>query len=129
MEKTTVTHVYGPTAWNVYVGRPTPRWEPTGKHPLPDWFTAEHRWMVKHGHPLANPFVINDRMFTREESLKRYASWLNSLPRIDETLFQLRGKVLACWCKAAPPYTKHKTDMPCHADVLAAMANDLKEEL
>lgn len=74
---------------------------------------------------MANPFKLNAHITTRDELLRQYTLWVKTVPRLDAYLGELRGHTLACWCKAAPPYTKHKEDMPCHADVLAAMADGI----
>lgn len=60
-----------------------------------------------------NPFRIGPN-FSRKEAIARYRYWLmNERPDLMAALPELRGKVLACWCEP----------MPCHADVLAELAN------
>lgn len=44
---------------------------------------------------------------------------------IFECLPALRGKNLACWCKLVD---QHGNAMPCHADVLLSLANDIPIE-
>ena len=50
---------------------------------------------------------------TREESIEQYRKWIINQPYLLESLHELRGKDLVCWCA---PET-------CHADVLLEMAN------
>jgi hypothetical protein len=56
---------------------------------------------------------------TREEAqadaVKRYRKWITSAAgRSADLVPLLRGRDLACWCR---------TEWPCHADVLLALAN------
>lgn len=54
------------------------------------------------------------KVATREESIQRYKVWLLSQPDLVARVKRdLRGKRLGCWC--APK--------PCHADILAEIAN------
>lgn len=79
--------------YDVYVGRPSDFGNPFSHK---DGTLAEHR------------------VATREEAISRYEAWLMAQPALVERVKrELRGKVLACWC--AP--------LPCHADVLARVAN------
>lgn len=72
-----------------------------------------------------NPVVVNEmRGMGAQAATEAYRRWLTkgpaSLlsfrdpPRVSEVITQLRGKNLACWCKAGEP---------CHADVLLELAN------
>ena len=65
----------------------------------------------------ANPFKVDDH--GRDAALARYREYITQ--RIESEperydLAQLRGKTLACWC--APE--------PCHGDVLAELANQIR---
>ena len=64
-----------------------------------------------------NPFRI-DMHGTREECVRQFASFIVSddpkARSLRQSLAELRGKDLACWC---PPG-------PCHGDVLIEMANN-----
>lgn len=83
-------------AGTIYVGRPT-------------------KW--------GNPFVISEERDARDAVLA-FHSWLTvdgvtaGIPdekkKILESLEELRGKDLACWCPIG---------QPCHADVLLKLAN------
>jgi Domain of unknown function (DUF4326) len=61
--------------------------------------------------PWGNPYEIG-RDGTREQVIAKYAAWIVTQPQLTARLGELRGKVLGCWCKP----------LPCHGDVLAAMA-------
>ncbi len=63
-------------------------------------------------HPLANPFSVK-AMGGREEAVAAYCRHLLQGPGLLSRVPLLRGSVLACWC--APE--------PCHADVLARLAD------
>lgn len=59
-----------------------------------------------------NPFEIG-KHGTRAEVIAKYEKYLQNRPDLLEALPELKGKLLGCWC--APK--------PCHADVLARLAN------
>ena len=69
-------------AYDVYIGRPS-------------------KW--------GNPFPIGDS--TRDEVISRYREYVLSRPELLESLHELKGKVLGCWCKPKP----------CHGDVLVEL--------
>ncbi|MGE0708306.1 MAG: DUF4326 domain-containing protein [Planctomycetota bacterium] len=57
-----------------------------------------------------NPFPLAD--YSREESLRRYAEWLDArLVEDPEFLEPLRGHDLACFCRL---------ELPCHVDIILA---------
>ena len=60
-----------------------------------------------------NPFKIGDNSRSREEVIEAYRHWIGGSPYLINSLEELRGKDLVCWC--AP--------LPCHADVLLELAN------
>ncbi len=59
-----------------------------------------------------NPFVIGPDG-SRAQVIAKYRQWLPLQAHLMQALPELRGKVLGCYC--AP--------QPCHADVLAELAN------
>lgn len=59
-----------------------------------------------------NPFIIGVHG-TREEVIEMYEQWLFFNPLLTNSLHELRGRDLVCWCKPAP----------CHGDVLLRLAN------
>lgn len=55
---------------------------------------------------------------TRVAAIRSFARWIRDQPELLEQLRELKGKRLGCWC--AP--------LPCHGDVLAALADALPED-
>ncbi|MDQ0831944.1 hypothetical protein QF032_003788 [Streptomyces achromogenes] len=62
-------------------------------------------------HPLANPYSVK-ALGSNEAAVSAYCRHLLSEPTLLACVQLLRGSTLACWC--APE--------PCHADVLAVLA-------
>lgn len=85
-EQTTVINKRMGAPYDVYIGRPS---------------------------DFGNPFRIG-RDGKRDEVIAKYAEWIWSKPGlVERAKTELRGKVLACWCKPAR----------CHGDVLAEVAD------
>ena len=63
-----------------------------------------------------NPFVLSDpkNEVERQEIIVKYSAWILQQPKLMNSLWELRGKTLGCWCA---PRT-------CHGDVLSYLAND-----
>jgi hypothetical protein len=61
-----------------------------------------------------NPFVIG-KHGDRAQCIELYRRWIRTQPDLLAALPSLHGKILGCWC--AP--------LPCHADVLAALAAEI----
>lgn len=59
-----------------------------------------------------NPFIIG-KDGTRKEVIDKYRAWILDQPDLMNSLPELEGKVLGCWCKPNS----------CHGDVLADLAN------
>jgi len=59
-----------------------------------------------------NPYIVG-KDGTREEVIQKYRDYIVNNERLLESLSELKGKCLACWC--AP--------LPCHGDVLMELAN------
>lgn len=59
-----------------------------------------------------NPFVV-DLDGTRAEVIEKYKNWIQTQPDLLNSLHELKGKVLGCWC----------SPKPCHGDVLTELAN------
>jgi hypothetical protein len=77
-------------AFDVYIGRPS-------------------KW--------GNPFVIG-KDGTREQVISQYRTWVIAQPVLMDSLSEIKGKTLGCWCS---PH-------PCHGDILAELANGLNLE-
>jgi Domain of unknown function (DUF4326) len=60
-----------------------------------------------------NPYSIEE--YGRDQAIKMYEQWLLANDELLAQLPGLRGRRLACYCKL---------DEPCHADVLARLANE-----
>ena len=83
-ELTTVVH-FKKQPYDVYIGRPS-------------------KW--------GNPFEIG-KDGDRDEVIQKYRDYVLSQPELRESLHELVGKVLGCWC-----HPKH-----CHGDILAELCN------
>ena len=92
-EPTTVINVASGQLFHVYVGR-----------------ANKSRGLPRS--PWANPFLIG-RDGDRAAVIAKYEQWLWTQPRLRARLPELRGKVLACWCRPRA----------CHGDVLARLAD------
>lgn len=68
--------------------------------------------------PLANPFRIGVDG-DREQVIAKYRDYLLDRPDFLARLPDLRGKRLGCWCKP----------LPCHADVIAELADQIGANL
>ena len=65
--------------------------------------------------PFANPYK-------GPGALQRYIDWFPTQPGYAERVIkELKGKVLACWCR---PVDGFKGELMCHAQLLASLAND-----
>jgi len=60
-----------------------------------------------------NPFTVG-KDGTREEVIDKYAEWLALNIDLINSLEELKGKTLACWC----------SPKACHGDVLANLVNE-----
>lgn len=59
-----------------------------------------------------NPFKIGVDG-TRREVIEKYEQYILNSPHLLNSLHELEGKVLGCWCKPNP----------CHGDVLVKLVN------
>lgn len=75
-----------------------------------------------------NPFVVG-RDGTAAECKEKYRKLIEtniwSTPNRLDIQKDLRGKNLTCWC---PLYDKNGLRVPCHADILLSLANDIPLE-
>jgi hypothetical protein len=93
MPETRVVNLKSGQPYDLYIGRANPRYR-----------LAKSKW--------ANPFKLG-RDGTRDEVIAKYRAWLLERPELLAQLGELRGKVLACWCKPER----------CHGEVLAELAD------
>jgi hypothetical protein len=71
------------------------------------WDLPQSKW--------SNPFrVESDSKEARESAVANYRGYVLSRPDLMDSLHELRGKRLGCWCKTTP-------DVPCHGDVLVEL--------
>ena len=87
-------------------------WRDRGRH---DRVCYVGRAMPRQGlpaSPFGNPYRV-DVDGTRAEVIEKYRSWLLTRPELFTRLYDLRGRVLACWCRPEP----------CHADVLVELVD------
>lgn len=59
-----------------------------------------------------NPFEIGVDG-TREEVIRKYEEWIKTQPELINSLHEIQGKTLGCWC----------SPKKCHGDVLYKLAN------
>lgn len=59
-----------------------------------------------------NPFKVG-KDGTRKEVIEKYRAWILDQPDLMNSLPELEGKILGCWCKPKA----------CHGDILADLAN------
>ena len=92
---------------NVYIGRNASKYT---QRPVKD-----SKW--------ANPFMCCDWNAAKsdwvvEEILKIYEKYVRKNPMLMNSLHELEGKQLGCWCKPGP----------CHGDVLVQLYNEMCEQ-
>lgn len=59
-----------------------------------------------------NPFEIG-KDGTRTEVIEKFRKWIQTKPELLNSLFELKGKRLGCWC----------SPQKCHGEVLDELAN------
>lgn len=69
-----------------------------------------------------NPFSHREgtqaefKVTSREEAINKYREWIKTQPELIESLHELKGKTLGCYCKPKK----------CHGDIIASMVNQLE---
>lgn len=77
------------------------------------WRLPPNSIVVSRPSKWGNPFKIG-KEFNVWQAVDKYREWLHARTAFQwEIKRELKGKNLACWCKASP----------CHADVLLEIAN------
>lgn len=69
------------------------------------WKLPKSKW--------ANPYTL--REFSREEVLEKYKKYILNTPELYNSLTELEGFTLACWCHPEP----------CHGDILIELLETL----
>jgi hypothetical protein len=77
-----------------------------------------------------NPFTFKEGTLAefcvpKDEVLTRYEAWLRQQPQLMESLHELKGKVLGCFCR---PTKGFQGKVMCHAQILAALADGCRPE-
>ncbi len=65
-----------------------------------------------------NPFTLG-KDGTREEVIKKYENYLLGNTDLINSLNELKGKILGCWCKP----------QDCHGDILIKLIEELENEI
>jgi hypothetical protein len=82
------------------------------------WRKPGNTTVVSRPSKWGNPFRVSDT-YPVEQAVAAYEHWLMTNPAGIATLLaakiELRGKILACWCKPGTP---------CHGDVLLRLVNE-----
>ena len=91
----------------VYVGRAMPRYA-----------LRNSKW--------GNPFKMNDSLLPSREGKRKavideYRLWIIKQPKLMDSLSELKGKDLVCWCHSWDG--QGDNPMFCHADILLKLAN------
>lgn len=63
---------------------------------------------------MGNPFEIG-KDGDRKEVIEKYRQYILNKPELMNSLHELKGKVLACWCKP----------LPCHGDILVELCEKI----
>ena len=69
------------------------------------WNLPDSKW--------ANPFKLSQ--YSREDSLKMYRQYILNTPKLLNSLHELEGKTLGCWCKP----------LMCHGDILVELVKTI----
>jgi len=80
---------------------------------------------IGRGSKWGNPFSHKEkttakfRVANRKEAVEKYEEWIKTQEHLLESLPELEGKVLGCWCKP----------QSCHGDVLKKLVDSLGRNL
>ena len=84
---------------------------------------------IGRGSKWGNPFTHKSgttakfQVDTRDEAIAKYREWIMKQPELLDSIHELRGKRLGCWCKIPSDPGR-----PCHGDVLADLADNAPED-
>lgn len=95
MNKTTVINKHHKIPYDVYIGRGS-------------------KWGNPFSHMEGTKAIY--KVNTRDEAVQTYREWIMTQPHLLNSLYELKGKVLCCFCKPKS----------CHGDVLAELADKLQ---
>jgi len=80
---------------------------------------------IGRGSKWGNPFSHKEgtlaqfRVSSRKEAIENYENWIKTQDHLMESLHELKGKILGCWCKP----------QSCHGDILKKLADSLDRNL
>lgn len=80
---------------------------------------------IGRGSKWGNPFTHKDgtiaqfKVSSRKEAIEKYEEWIKNQPDLMDSLHELKGKTLGCWCKP----------QSCHGDVLKKLADSLDRNI
>lgn len=85
----------------------------------------ENKWLNLEQSKWHNPFVMKNES-QREDVVNKYREYILDNPKLLESLHELDGQILGCYC-----YSSHtKTGKKCHGSVLIELFQDIyKDEL
>lgn len=80
---------------------------------------------IGRGSKWGNPFTHKDgtmaqfKVSSRKEAIEKYEEWIKTQSHLMDSLYELKGKTLGCWCKP----------QSCHGDVLKKLADSLDRSI
>lgn len=80
---------------------------------------------IGRGSKWGNPFTHKDgtiaqfKVSSRKEAIEKYEEWIKNQPDLMDSLHELKGKTLGCWCKP----------QSCHGDVLKKLVDSLDRNI
>lgn len=83
--------------YDVYIGRPS-------------------KWGNPYSHKEGT--LAQFKVKTRKEAISKYKEWIQTQPDLMNSLDELKGKTLGCWCKPDA----------CHGDILVDLVNQLDND-
>lgn len=94
---------------DVYIGR---------RCTMGGWNLSASKW--------ANPFTVKE--YGKEEACRKYREYVLATPALRDSLEELRGKILGCFCCTVPVYQVNDTNRySCHGVVLLSLLQEAKK--
>jgi hypothetical protein len=81
--------------YDIYIGRPS-------------------KWGNPYSHLEDKDTLAEFKVNTRKEAIESYEKWIRQNKELMDSLYELDGKVLGCWCKP----------LSCHGDVLIKLLKE-----
>jgi len=87
-------------------------------------------WDIREDSKWANPFTVKE--YGRDEALKKYEQYVRECPNLWNSLEELDGKILGCWClceKGQEISNQEKKDKEiCHGQVLLRLLKEKQQK-